>query len=112
MGTKTARAGRASCDQATFCKVWQASSSVGEVARLLGMEKAAAMSRASVYRKSGIKLKKFDKGRPRKTVEMRRQEVTALNRVVAETTQRPGDDRDVLVATLREILAGCPQYAC
>lgn len=48
-----------------FCRTWNTSESVAEVAEKLNMNPASAVSKASVLRKSGVNLKHFKQGRPK-----------------------------------------------
>lgn len=49
---------------ARFVRVWQASSSVAEVAALLGLAPSTVSSRASRLRAEGVDLKRMPAGRP------------------------------------------------
>lgn len=64
--SKTARAAT-KVSREVFCKTWNTSESVTEVAKKLGMKPASAVSKASVLRKLGAKLKNYKQGRPRAT---------------------------------------------
>lgn len=44
-----------------FCKIWQAATSVAEVAEKTGMKTGAASGRAVQYRKHGVPLKHFER---------------------------------------------------
>lgn len=59
-------------DRETFCRVWQNGNSVAEVASELGMETSSAMSRAAYYRKQGVQLKHYPKGRRKLPMEEER----------------------------------------
>ena len=48
-----------------FIIIWQLSRSVGQVANRTHLNEVACRARAREYRKLGIRLKKFSKGRPR-----------------------------------------------
>lgn len=60
-----------------FVRVFQASESYAEVAHKLGIEKASVISRANLYRKVGVRLKKYADQRGRRPLD-----VGALNALI------------------------------
>lgn len=52
------------CPPERFIEVWQQSTSVEEVAKILEMPKQSVYTRAHRYRSLGIKLKRMHRGRP------------------------------------------------
>ena len=61
-----------------FVRVWQTGQTVGEVATKLGITKRAACQRAMYYRKKGVPLKKYPKGRHHSTHEIDYPALTTL----------------------------------
>lgn len=55
-----------------FIRAWQAGSSPVEIARQLGMTREAARSRAKLYRRMGVPLKRYPSGPPLLDVEQLR----------------------------------------
>jgi len=71
---------RAPVSAEEFVRIWQTSSSLAEIARLVGASSACASERAMNYRKRGIHLKKFNIGRAPL-------DVAALNEVIKKAAR-------------------------
>jgi transposase len=55
-----------------FVKIWQAAESIREVAQKTGLLEQSARSRACRYRKNGVPLKKFLRGRRNNALDWER----------------------------------------
>ena len=71
-GAKKKRTRSPKVDDKVFISAWQCANSVQEAADNLGLKKASAQTKAVMFRKLGVELKKMPKGRkngPQRNVE-------------------------------------------
>lgn len=79
-------------DLGSFVKVWTRAASLEAVAKHFGVPKQAVSIKATILRKKGVKMRKFDRGvaaspKPKWTVD-------ELNKIISEATKRkPGRPR-------------------
>jgi len=88
---------RSGLTNAQFAELWNASASVDEVSTKSGIAKASCQTKAAVLRKSGLTLKKFQKGRKpkivdNKDVELGAEPVTVVVPVPADVQEVVADN--------------------
>jgi hypothetical protein len=86
-----------------FTELWNASASVEEVSTKSGIGRASCQTKASVLRKGGASLKKFQKGRkpkvvPNENVELGSESVTVVVPLPVESTTFNGNVDVLLVS--------------
>lgn len=84
--------GRKEVTPQEFCLMWQSCSTVKEVAEKLGVKESAVRSRANLYMKRGVKLKKFPKG---VYVLRKPLPVDMLNKLIEQAAKNNGQEPEI-----------------